>query len=168
MRRLAVLLPTLVLLGCQPGATPLTDADIAAIRGLGEVYAGAMVAGDAEALAAVYAASAVEMPPGAPATMGRDAIRERYAAGMRSGFTPATFSFSLTPVEITGVDGLAYDRGTYTWTGTPPGVTGPVSESGKYLVVVRRQEDGSWLWTSVIWNSDTPPPAPVTQEPAAE
>jgi hypothetical protein len=34
----------------------------------------------------------------------------------------------------------------------------PMTDSGKYMAIARRQEDGAWLWTAVIWNSDLPLP----------
>jgi hypothetical protein len=37
-------------------------------------------------------------------------------------------------------------------------MTAPVSETGKHIVIARRQADGSWLWTDVIYNSDAPIP----------
>jgi uncharacterized protein (TIGR02246 family) len=155
--------PLIVLVGaaCQqpgPGAVPLTDQDMAAIRSLGEAYAEANLAGDADAVAAIYAVDAVEMPPNEPATVGRDAIRARYASGMEAG--GQAIEFTVTSAEIDGMNGLAYDRGTWAWTGIPPGMTEPITGSGKHLIIARRQEDGSWLWTVVIWNSDTPLPQP--------
>jgi ketosteroid isomerase-like protein len=101
---------------------------------------------------------AVEMPPNEPATVGRAAIRHRYASWFEVG--AETSEFTLTSVDIDGMDGLAYDRGTWTWTGIPPGMTELITDTGKYLGIARRQEDGTWLWTAVIWNSDLPLPQP--------
>lgn len=53
---------------------------------------------------------------------------------------------------------MAYDRGTYSWTGNIPSRTEPLSEVGKYLAIARRQAAGSWLWTNEIWNSGAPTP----------
>jgi ketosteroid isomerase-like protein len=51
----------------------------------------------------------------------------------------------------------AYDRGNYTLTVTPkPGK--PMEESGKYLAVCKRQPDGSWKISRLIYNSNNPPP----------
>jgi ketosteroid isomerase-like protein len=68
--------------------------------------------------------------------------------------------FTVTSAAIDGMNGLAFDRGTWSWTGTPPGMSEPITETGKYLTIARRQEDGRWLWTADIWNSDTPIPEP--------
>jgi uncharacterized protein (TIGR02246 family) len=141
---------------CQPGAAPLTDEDVAAIRSLTDSYVQASLAKDADAIAAFYADDAILMPPNEPATVGKDAIRDREASVFELG--EETREFTLTPVEIDGVDGLAFDRGTWSWTGIPLGITEPITVTGKYVVIVRRQEDGSWLWTVDIWNSDAPSP----------
>ena len=86
------------------------------------------------------------------------AIREAYAAFFGMG-VEAT-EFTVTAEKIDGAGDLAFDRGIWTWTGTPPGATEPTSDSGKYLGISRRQEDGTWLWTEMIWNSDMPVPQP--------
>ena len=156
MRRMLLPLVTLAAVACQPASTPLSDEDVLAIRSLGDGYAQAVLAADADAIAALYATDAIEMPPHLPATQGRDAIRTRYEAifGPPMQFT----AFTITPIEIDGIDGLAFDRGTWSMTATAEGMPEPIVDTGKYVMVLRRQEDGSWLWTAGIWNSDLPLP----------
>ncbi|MGD2124184.1 MAG: SgcJ/EcaC family oxidoreductase [Gemmatimonadota bacterium] len=164
MRRVAFVLVSLGgLIACQPATvaltdTALTDTDLTAIRELGTSYATANVAMDADAVAALYTEDAIEMPPNEPATEGRAAIRERYASYLAAD--AETTEFTVVSVEIDGMDDLAFDRGTWSWTGTPPGMAEPMTETGKYLSIARRQADGSWLWSRVIWNSDLPLPEP--------
>lgn len=155
MRRLFLATLALSLLAaCQPGVAPLSDEDVAAIRALGQSYAQTNLSKDADAVAALYAFDAVEMPPNAPARVGNAAIRDAYAEFFGLGVEAS--DFTLTAVEIGGLGDLAYDRGTWTWTGTPPGMTEPITDTGKYLGIARRQEDGTWLWTQMAWNSDLP------------
>jgi len=158
MRRMILPLMLLVAVGCQPGAAPLSDEDVAAIRSLAASYAQASMARDVDAIAALYTDGAVVMPANEPAIVGKEAIRAHIASEYELGVE--TREFTLTPVEIDGVAGLAFDRGTWSWTGVPPGMTEPVTETGKYVVILRRQEDGSWLYAVDIYNSDTPPPEP--------
>ncbi len=158
MRGMILALLSLSTLACQPEGAPLSDEDVAAIRSLGTSYAQANLASDADAVAALYAEDAIEMPPDEPATGGRDAIRARYASVFEAGME--AIEFSLTSARIDGMNGLAYDRGTWVWTGTFPGMAEPTTLTGKHLVIARRQEGGAWLWTAVIWNSDTPLPEP--------
>jgi len=156
MRKLLSVALLGLVVACQPGAAPLTDADVATIRALGDVYVEAVIAADADAVAESYADDATEMPPNEPAVTGREAIREKYVAGFSYGVS--SVEFTMTSQEIDGLGCLAYDRGTWTWSGVLPGMIEPVADSGKYLSVVRRQADRTWLYTDVIWNSDTPLP----------
>ena len=158
MRRIALPLMLLVAVACQPGAVPLTDEDVAAISSLATSYAQANLAKDADAVATLYADDAIEMPPNMPATVGTDAIRERYASAFELGMESS--EFTMTSAEIDGLNGLAFDRGTWVWIGIFPGMTEPITDTGKYLGIARQQEDGSWLWTATIWNSDIPLPQP--------
>ncbi|UCG87442.1 MAG: DUF4440 domain-containing protein [Gemmatimonadota bacterium] len=156
MRRLATaVLAVPFLAACQPAAAPLSDEDVAALRDLGTAYTEAVLAGDADAVAALYTENAIEMPPDMPSREGRAAIRAAYAA---EGGVPQ--AFTVTSVEIDGLGGLAFDRGTWSWTGVVAAEGEPVTLTGKYLMVVRQQQDGSWLWTTGIWNSDAPMPEP--------
>ena len=144
--------------GCAPGAVPLSDEDIASIRDLAASYAQAYTAMDADALTATYADDAIEMPPDVPARVGMSAIRnsweEEFAAVSDIG------QLTMTPVKINGMDGLAYDRGTWSWTGVMPNMTEAVTVTGKYLAIVSRQEDGAWLYAEMIWNGDQPTAQP--------
>jgi len=153
MRRLVPALLTVAALAtaCKPQPAPLSNADVAAVRQLGQSYAQAVLKSDAAAVAALYADSAVEMPSDMPARVGKAAIQAAYAA--ESGAT----AFTLVSHRTEGRGDLAYDRGTWSWTGRMPGQTAPVSETGKYLAIARRQADGSWRWTEVIWNADAAP-----------
>ena len=156
MRRTFLPLILLIAVACQPTNTPLSDDDVAAIRSLGDAYAQAVLVADADAIAAMYATDATEMPPHLPATQGRDAIRARYETVLGP---PMQFTdFTITPIQIEGTDGLAFDRGTWSMAATAEGMPEPIVDTGKYVMVLRRQEDGSWLWTVGIWNSDLPLP----------
>ena len=139
-----------VLAACQPEAGPLTGEEVAAVRNIATSYGQAVRAGDADAVTALYALDAVEMPPDMPARMGRAAIGAAY--------TVALEGFSITSVEVDGRAGLAYDRGTWSFTGMAADTAFTVT--GKYLVIAHEQVDGSWLWTNVIWNSDARLPQP--------
>jgi uncharacterized protein (TIGR02246 family) len=156
MQRLILPFVLLAAVACQPGAAPLSDEDVAAIEALGQAYAAAIVAGDAAAVAAVYADDAIELPPGHPVVVGRHAIQAAYDTAF--GMGQAAMEFTMTPVTIEGVDGLAYDYSTWSWAGTPPGASEPITERGRSLAIASMQEDGSWRWVVVTWNSDTPPP----------
>jgi uncharacterized protein (TIGR02246 family) len=151
LRSLAALTAvTLLLVAC--GAGPITQADRDAIDAVRDSFEQAVLAGDVEGTLATYTDDAVEMPPNMPIRNGQSAIRDAAEEA------PQMSSFSLTPVETDGVGDLAYDRGTYTGTVSMAGMPEPMTETGKYLVLLKKQADGSWLISTAIWNSDTPPP----------
>lgn len=156
MRRFAVgVIAVAFLVACQPAAAPLSDEDVATLRDLGTAYTEAVLAGDADAVAELYTENAIEMPPDMPSREGRAAIRAAYAA---EGGVPQ--AFTVTSAEIDGLDGLAFDRGTWSWTGVIAAEGEPVTLTGKYIMIARKQQDGAWLWTIGIWNSDAPMPQP--------
>jgi ketosteroid isomerase-like protein len=155
MRRLTLSVLSLTFLAaCQPGAAPLSDEDVAALNDLRDTYVQAVLAGDADAAAAMYADNAIVMPADAPAIEGRAAIRAYEAE------EAAPQDFTLTSVEIDGRGGLAYDRGTWSWTGVVVDTAEAVTLTGKYVSISRKQADGSWLVTVDIWNADAPIPQP--------
>ncbi len=153
---LAVLAAAVASAACQPQAQEpvgLSEEDVAAIRGVAESYAEAMLANDYAAVAAHYAEDAVLMSPNAPLVEGRAAIQAGLEA-LRGSVT----EYSNTPVEIEGRGDLAYARGTLSLAQAVEGMAEPVRDTAKYLVILRKQPDGSWLLTQVCWNSDLPLP----------
>jgi ketosteroid isomerase-like protein len=98
---------------------------------------------------ALYEDNAVRMPPNAPAFHGRAANR-----AFLDRFPPIT-SFAFRAVDFGGQGGLAYMHGAWSISLAPPGGQA-VTDSGKILIVYRKQPDGSWLRIADAWNSDLP------------
>jgi uncharacterized protein (TIGR02246 family) len=145
---------------CQPPAqeaAPLSEEDVAAIRAADEAWIQAFRDNDDAALVALYSDDAVIMPPNEPAVEGRAAVRAYHEADL---VTVTEYSESI--IEIDGRDGLAYIRGTSSMVGRAEDGE-PVIESDKFLVIFRKQADGSWLITHEIWNSDQPLPEESTE-----
>ncbi len=134
---------------CAGGAASLSDADIAAIEERVESFAAAANADDWGGVAALYTEDGVLMPPNGPAVQGRAAIEAFFAA-----FPPSS-GLTLNPAEIDGRGDLAFVRGTYSLTLEIEGME-RVQETGKYIDIRRKQEDGSWLIAVDIFNTDTP------------
>jgi ketosteroid isomerase-like protein len=61
-------------------------------------------------------------------------------------------------LDIDGRGDLAYARGSYSAILEVPGLPEPVTDEGKFLVIIRKQEDGEWLASISIYNSDAPVP----------
>lgn len=125
----------------------------AAIRRLDAAFMKAVNAKDVGALvAAFYAPDAALLPPNHPIAEGRDSIR-----GYLQGLVDAGLSgITLETTKIVSAGDLAYGRGRYTLTLSPPGGA-TVQNTGKYIVCYGRQANGSWRAVDDIFNSDNPP-----------
>ena len=148
---LLLLMGAVTLLGCeeQVGVPAVSEDDAAAIRQADLDFVMHSVAGDWDALAALYTEDAVVMPPNQEVVIGRSAIRDLFSA--------LTFSeFSLETVEMDGRGDLVFARGIYSWT-VAVGEGEPVADHGKWLTIWRKQADGRWLLSQDIWNSDQAP-----------
>ena len=139
---------------CKPTSTPqrgLSAADSTALRAIAERDAAMVLARDFAAMSAGYTADAVRMPPNSPALAGRVAI----LASLEQMPPITTFTFQLR--DLQGDGEIAYMRAAWSISLTPPGTSQAVSDSGKILVVLRKQADGSWLRVADAWNSDLAP-----------
>ena len=159
MRRARVILMGLLALplACgkekaEPSVEERALADSEGIDTLREQFMNLFRAGDATALARLYTENAVLMPPGEPAVTGRKAIELKLQTTF-DRFT-AVLNVTFDEIEISG--DWAFERGSYTLTLTPKVEDEPIREVGKYLLILRRNSDGSWKLARDIWNSDPP------------
>jgi len=108
--------------------------------------------GDVEALvSAFYAEDAQLFPPNAPLMGGHAAIRECWR-----GMASAGLKISVLDTKRIEESGdLAYGTGAYELTLSAPG-GGTIADQGKYVVVYRRQQDGTWKAVADIFNSSRP------------
>ena len=126
----------------QPVAPPDTRAaDEAAIRAGDADFAKAAAAKDADKCASLYMDDAVIFSPGVPAVIGKDNIRkffEQMVAGPR-----LQFAFSNVTVDVARSGDLAEDRGSVQVT-TADKKGNPVTQTSEYVLVWKKQPDGSW------------------------
>jgi len=161
-KRLIVTIGLAICLGFSVGCqrpTGLSEADRTAIRKADETDMMMMIAKDWKGDLALYTEDAIQLPPNQAALQGKAAIQAWYEA-----FPPFS-NFQEQSLDIEGQADLAYDRGTYSMTVTPPGAA-PIEDRGKYLTIYRKQADGSWKIARVMFNSDLPLPAP--EKPAVQ
>jgi uncharacterized protein (TIGR02246 family) len=125
-------------------------AEINKINESAQMFVNAALAKNWSAVAALYTDDAVLNPPHDRAVKGRAAIQ----AWMEK-FPPIT-AFKMSNVKVEVRNDLAYVLGTYTMTLAPPGGSGPINDTGKYVEIRRRQPDGSWRIAVDIFNSDLP------------
>jgi uncharacterized protein (TIGR02246 family) len=150
---------------CAPAPAPpapadTTAEDTAAIQGLREGWVSAYNAGNVDALAALYAEDAVRMDNETPTATSRNNIRDALAQQMNAGRATIT----LTSEETLVMGDRALDRGTYSASDMPAGGGEAVTASGRYLVRLEKQADGSWAHTHTIDNTSSPPPTAAMVE----
>ena len=140
--------------GQAPTAKGQPTSGDAAITQVADAYVKATLAGDAKAIAALYTEDAVEMPPNEPSIKGRAAIEQYYAKLFSGGAKVGQFTLTHLEARATGDSG--YDVGTYRQSMNPPGQTTATTDTGKYVVILRRSQ-GMWKVAYAIYNSDQPP-----------
>jgi len=141
-------------IACSRSAPPDSRAvDEAAIRDTDDAWLEAIAAKEVGAIASFYDENASLFAPNAPIVTGREAIRSTLSQLFSSPgfvFTPRT-----TKVEVARSGDLAYAQGVYDLTiHNPKGV--PTADRGKFVVVWKKQADGSWKAVADIFNSDLP------------
>ena len=131
-------------------SSALSEQDKAAIKAIAEKDSALVMSRNWSELVSEYTIDAVRMPPNMPAIEGRDSIRK-----FLDGFPPIKkFNFHMTDMQ--GEGNLAYIRAAYSFTIMVSDST-EVSDTGKILVVLKKQSDGSWMRVADAWNSDLPP-----------
>jgi uncharacterized protein (TIGR02246 family) len=116
------------------------------IDALNTQFVQALERGDAAGIAALYAPDARVMPPGMPAMTG-DGIRELWDRFIGMGVNGG----ALKTLSLEEHGDVAIEVGEYEMR-----VGGALADNGKYVVVHRRQPDGSWKLGIDIFNSDRP------------
>jgi uncharacterized protein (TIGR02246 family) len=152
----------------KPAQPPDTRAaDEAAIRAAVIDWSKAAQAKDVNKAVSFYADDAMQFADKGPLVKGKDNIRagwEQMLAMPGPGLT-----FATTGVEVARSGDMAYEYGTYDFA-TKDKKGGITDEKGKYVVVWKKQADGSWKVAADIDNGDAapapPPPAPK-HKPAA-
>jgi len=155
------LLALMGLVAACAGQPPVSDpADRRAVETAIRSYVEASNKGDVATLAGLYAEDAMLLPPDHEPIQGREAIRAFWRQGTDEGLEVTNLA-----VEVEG--NLGYLVGQYH---LPPTEEEP-ADSGKYVMCLKRQRDGSWKVTADIWNQsgdadedddDASPPQSVT------
>jgi uncharacterized protein (TIGR02246 family) len=131
-------------------------ADEAAIAKTRTAYQTAAGSQDGAALAKLYAADGVEMPPNAPAVTGRAAIEAFHKA---FGQQWMMHGMTITPKSVQVHGDTAYEVGTYKQGLMPMKGGAVIDDTGKYVVLLKKDTaGGTWLITHAIYNSDLPLP----------
>jgi uncharacterized protein (TIGR02246 family) len=154
LKRLRVSWMILIVLGlfvgCGTQVRTNDPSDIAAIKAMSAARAKAFNERNAGAIAIHFTEDGLLMAPGAPLTSGREAVEryyqaifDQYVTGLESGYED---------VSVSG--DLAYGRGFAKVMLIANDGRDTVHSTAKYINILRRQPDGSWLTTHDIWNAD--------------
>jgi uncharacterized protein (TIGR02246 family) len=136
-----VTLATMLLAACAGRTPPPPSGARQAIEAAVARYVAASNRGDAETLASLYADDAMLLPPDHEPIRGRQAIGDFWRQGTDEGLRVTTLT-----VEVDGNIGYLVGRYNLPSTDEEP------ADSGKYVMCLKRQRDGSWKLTADIWN----------------
>jgi uncharacterized protein (TIGR02246 family) len=134
-------------------STP-NEADLRAIDRVREAHSAALNQAGLDAWAAVFSEDAVQMPPNAPANIGRAMIRAWCQAFLNS--VRAEFALEVAEVRVAG--DWAFEKGAYRIRVSPRAGGETFEDTGKYITICQKQANDAWLTARDIWNSNHPPP----------
>ncbi|MFI5309830.1 MAG: YybH family protein [Gemmatimonadales bacterium] len=142
------------LAACQPSIPDVSQADKDAIKATVDKYIAAVLAKDLDSFGKTLMPDVFYSGQNYAPLKGRDA-----AVAFLNAF-PKVTKFTTTIDDVAGHGDLAYERGTYAIDVSLPDATS-MTEHGAYLTVFRRQADGSWLYSQLLYHSTDPLPAPA-------
>ena len=117
-------------------------------------WASAASAGhDLERILSYWTDDAIVLPPGMPAVVGKDALREYVKGSLRvPGFK---ITWRSTDVSLSPDGKLAYMLGRNAVTMNGPDGT-PRTSEGRVVTIWRLESDGEWRCAVDIWNAGMP------------
>lgn len=137
---------------------PAEEVDVEAVTeaviAIWDEYEASLSAGDVDRWVDLWSEEGIQLPPGEPPVVGKEAIRARNKAALTDLFD---ITMSITNEEVQVGADWAVARGVYTATLTPKAGGDDVLVDGKYMTLLQRQEDGSWKIYRDIFNSNVSP-----------
>ena len=125
-------------------------ADEAAIRAASAAWSQAATAKDLDKAVSFYAADALILPEKAPALRGNENIRKDWAPLL--ALPGSGLSWQTSALQVARSGELAYETGAYNFvTNDKKGKS--TDYQGKYLVIWKKQSDGTW---KVAVDTDNP------------
>ena len=126
-----------------------------AIEDAHQRFTEAIKQGDAALIAAAFTEDGTLLPPNLETVRGRKGIETFLNAamvgmGLREG--------ALQTVSVEEDGDVAWEIGNLTMKFQSQGGQAR-TDQGKYVLLWKRQADGSWMVCSEMWNSNSPPPA---------
>ena len=136
-----------------PAAVPADTraADEAVLLQTDANWSKAAQARQVDAWMAFYTNDAIVMPPGSPPVSGKESIA-KLLTGL-FGLPGFSIAWKADRAEIARFGDLGFVYGGYDVSFRNPKGK-PVKEHGKYVVIWRKQADGSWKCAIDMWNAD--------------
>jgi uncharacterized protein (TIGR02246 family) len=131
-----------------------SQTDIEAIGRVRDAHVAALNAGDAPAWAAQFTAEAIQMPPNAPANVGRSKITSWSQAFLDQFLV----KFMLAVDEVRVLGDWAIESGRYAISLSAKAGGPPMQDTGKYITIYQRAPGDGWQMARDIWNSSNPLP----------
>ena len=150
MTRTFLIALMLLIIGCDRHKEQDTTADISKIKALSAARAKAFNEGDTNVIAMAFTENGVLMAPDTKSTTGREAVRAYY-----QGIFDQYKTFLESGYEDVQVSGdLAYGVGYAKVKLVSHSGGDTLFSTAKYVNILKRQDDGSWLTTHDIWNGN--------------
>lgn len=148
MKKLSLLMPILLATAaCSQAPAP---GDPSVITSRSAIWEESLNAGDIDTLTELYTEDTRLLPPNGQIAIGHDAVRAIFGGMIEAGLTG-----ELNSLETKVVGDMGYNVGAYKLFAGDD-----VVDTGKYMEIWERGDDGQWRYTNDIWNSDLPAAAP--------
>jgi uncharacterized protein (TIGR02246 family) len=139
-----------VMTGCNNQSETNKSATAEELSQMNRDFAAALNNKDAVAAANCYTEDATVLPPNEAPVSGRANIQKYWEGAIAAG----AFDVAVATISTGSNGDLGYEIGRFQM--SIKDSTGKVTtESGKYIELLKRGEDGKWKSTHGIWNTDT-------------
>jgi uncharacterized protein (TIGR02246 family) len=148
-----VFLLSLAAISTCAAISPPTPDDAALIRAVLERYRSSWLANDPNGVRSCFAEDAVLLPHhGVNPVVGMKAITDFWFAPSNAKTT--VLKFERTVDEIGGDGSISYARGRseVVWRIEDKGTTQEWRTHGSYMAILKKQADGSWLISHMVWD----------------
>ena len=133
-------------------AAPVQD-DIRLIRAVLEHYRTSWLTNDPEGVRGCFTADAVLMPhQGLEPVVGMKAINQFWFAPTSSKTTVLKYNRTIDEIEVSAPLAYARGRSEVEWRVEDKGMTEDWRNHGDYMAILKKQKDGGWLITRLMWN----------------
>lgn len=156
MRWLVAFAALAALAACDPAISPADNQQADRVREQEQALLAAVAAEDAAAVADLYAPDAQLLVAFTPPLISPEAIRDDH----QRIFDDPNGALTISPSDVimASAGDYAYSDGTFRLNYTDPASRQAATVTGHYVMVWRRQDDGSWKIIRDIATPTGPPP----------